>query len=197
MTARRSSLHTALGNALGGGRPCAWGRALDGLAWAILPLLFADAGLSVGAIGVLAALYPAVWCVGQSFTGAWSDRVGREPLIVAGMLLRGAALALMATSHGWPLGARGGAESVPRSYTQRWRATAVDVYRLWRDSGYVVSALLGGVVADVLGLRAAVRVVAILSIASGLVVAARNGRSLPCQALTALAGQAAKPPHSA
>src|SRR5919106_233938 len=70
--------------------------AVDGLAWGIRPLLFAAEGLSLGRIGVLAALYPGVWCVGQLFTGAWSDRVGRKPLIVAGMLLQGAALALMA-----------------------------------------------------------------------------------------------------
>ncbi|MET0726822.1 MAG: MFS transporter, partial [Acidimicrobiales bacterium] len=81
--------------------------AIDALAWGILPLLFAAAGLSVGTIGVLAALYPGVWCVGQLFTGAWSDRVGRKPLIVAGMLLQGAALALMAATDGfapWALG---------------------------------------------------------------------------------------------
>ena len=67
--------------------------AVDGLAWGILPLLFAAQGLSVGEIGVLAALYPGVWCVRQLFTGAWSDRAGRKPLIVAGMVLQGGALA--------------------------------------------------------------------------------------------------------
>src|SRR5205807_2126319 len=80
----------------------------DGLAWGILPLLFAAGGLSVEAIGVLAAIYPGVWCVGQLFTGAWSDRVGRKPLITAGMILQGIALALMATATGfgpWPVGA--------------------------------------------------------------------------------------------
>ena len=82
--------------------------AVDGLAWGILPLLFAANGLSIEAIGVLAALYPGVWCVGQLFTGAWSDRVGRKPLIVAGMILQGAALALMASTTGfapWAIGA--------------------------------------------------------------------------------------------
>jgi MFS family permease len=67
-----------------------------------------------------------------------------------------------------------------------WRATAVGVYRLWRDTGYVVGALLGGVVADVIDLRAAVMVVAALSVISGLVVALRmretagNGQSVLC-----------------
>jgi len=161
--------------------------AVDGLAWGILPLLFADSGLSVEAIGVLAALYPGVWCVGQLFTGAWSDRVGRKPLIIAGMVLQGFALALMAAATGfapWAAGAvligAGTALVYPTLIAAvgdrahpTWRATAVGVYRLWRDTGYVVGALLGGIVADAFDLRAAVWVVAALSVASGLVVAAR------------------------
>ncbi len=167
--------------------------AVDGLAWAILPLLFAAEGLTVGRIGVLAALYPGVWCVGQLFTGAWSDRVGRKPLIIAGMLLQGAALALMAASSGfgpWALGSVligvGTALVYPTLIAAvgdvahpSWRATAVGVYRLWRDTGYVVGGLLGGLVADVFDLRAAVWVVAVLSVLSGLVVAARMSPSVP------------------
>ena len=161
--------------------------AVDGLAWGILPLLFASEGLSVGRIGVLAALYPGVWCVAQLFTGAWSDRVGRKPLIVAGMFLQAAALALMAATTGfgpWAAGAilvgAGTALVYPTLLAAvgdvahpTWRATAVGVYRLWRDAGYVVGALLGGIVADVIDLRAAVWTVAGLSAVSGLVVAAR------------------------
>jgi len=161
--------------------------AVDGLAWGILPLLFAADGLSVEAIGVLAALYPGVWCVGQLFTGAWSDRVGRKPLIAGGMLLQGLALTLMAAATGFAAWAFakvligvGTALVYPtliaavgdRAHPS-WRATAVGVYRLWRDTGYVVGALLGGVVADAFDLRTAVWVVAALSVASGLVVAAR------------------------
>jgi MFS family permease len=156
--------------------------AVDGLAWGIFPLLFAAGGLSVGAIGVLAALYPGVWCIGQLITGAWSDRVGRKPLIVAGMVLQGVALALMAASDGfgpWAAGAvlvgAGTALVYPTLIAAfgdvahpSWRATAVGVYRLWRDTGYVVGALLGGVVTHLFDLRAAVWVVAALSLASGL-----------------------------
>jgi MFS family permease len=161
--------------------------AVDGLAWGILPLLFAAEGQSVEAIGVLAALYPGVWCLAQLFTGAWSDRVGRKPLIVAGMVLQGAALALIAATTGfapWAVGAvlvgLGTALVYPTLIAAvgdvahpSWRATAVGVYRLWRDTGYVVGALLGGVVADLFDLRAAVMVVAALCAASGLVAAYR------------------------
>ena len=161
--------------------------AVDGLAWGILPLLFAAEGLTLGRIGALAAVYPGMWCVGQLFTGAWSDRVGRKPLVVAGMLIQGAALAGMASSTGfgpWALGAVligvGTALVYPTLLAAvgdathpGWRATAVGVYRLWRDAGYVVGGLLGGLVADAFDLRSAVWAVAVLSVVSGLVVAAR------------------------
>jgi MFS family permease len=161
--------------------------AVDGLAWAFLPLLFASEGVSVAGIGVLAALYPGVWCVAQLFTGAWSDRVGRKPLIVAGMLLQGVALALMAGGTGFALWAGGAVlvglgtalvyptliAAVGDVAHPRWRATAVGVYRLWRDTGYVVGGIVGGVVADALDVRAAVWAMAVLSAVSGVVVAAR------------------------
>jgi MFS family permease len=167
--------------------------AVDGLAWGILPLLFAADRQSVQAIGVLVALYPGVWCVGQLFTGAWSDRIGRKPLIVAGMVVQGAALALMAVTTGfapWAVGAAmigvGTALVYPTLIAAvgdvahpTWRATAVGVYRLWRDAGYVVGALIGGVVADAFDLRAAVMAVAVLSVVSGLIVSARMKETTP------------------
>jgi MFS family permease len=167
--------------------------AVDGLAWGILPLLFAAQGQSVQAIGLLAAIYPGVWCVGQLFTGSWSDRVGRKPLIVAGMVVQGAALAMMAVTSGFAVWAAGAVligvgtalvyptliAAVGDVAHPTWRATAVGVYRLWRDAGYVVGALLGGVVADAFDLRAAVMAVAVLSVLSGLGVAVRMDETVP------------------
>lgn len=161
--------------------------------WGILPLLFAADGQSLEAIGVLAALYPGVWCVAQLFTGAWSDRVGRKPLIVAGMVLQGVALLLVAATTGftpWAVGAVligiGTALVYPTLIAAvgdqahpTWRATAVGVYRLWRDTGYVVGALMGGAVADLFGLRAAVVAVAALSLLSGLFVVTRMKETAP------------------
>jgi MFS family permease len=157
----------------------------DGLAWGLLPILFAADGLSVGDIGVLAALYPAVWGAGQLVTGALSDRTGRRPLIVSGMLIQAAALALFATRTGlgpWALAAvalgAGTAMVYPTLLAAvgdvahpAWRASAVGVYRLWRDSGYAIGAVLAGVAADLIGLRGAVAVVAALTLASGLLAA--------------------------
>lgn len=126
----------------------------DGLAWGLFPVLFASAGLSVAKIGVLAALYPAVWGVGQLVTGSWSDRVGRKPLIVSGMLVQAAALAAVALGESFAVWAAaavalgaGTALVYPTLLAAvgdvahpAWRARAVGVYRLWRDAGFAVGA---------------------------------------------------------
>ena len=159
----------------------------DGLAWGLFPLLFASRGLTVGQIGVLAALYPAVWGLGQLVTGALSDRIGRKRLIVTGMWVQAAALGLIAvgTSFGlWALAAVllgvGTAMVYPTLLAvvgdvahPAWRARSVGVYRLWRDGGFAVGALLAGVLADAYGMAAAVWVVAALTAASGSAVAVR------------------------
>jgi MFS family permease len=159
----------------------------DGLAWGLLPLLFARGGLPVSQIGLLAALYPAVWGLGQLITGPLSDRMGRKPLITGGMLLQALALAgtaLAGSFTPWAASAIllgvGTAMVYPTLLAAigdvahpDWRATAVGVYRLWRDAGFAVGALLAGLVADLAGLEAAVWVVAALTAASGLVVAGR------------------------
>ena len=159
----------------------------DGLAWGIFPLYFARSDLSVSRIGVLAALYPAVWGLGQLVTGALSDRVGRKWLIAGGMWLQALAIAFIAAVHGfwpWALGAvllgAGTAMVYPTLLAAigdvahpTWRARSVGVYRLWRDAGFAVGALVAGVVADALGIRSAIWFVAGLTALSGLVVALR------------------------
>jgi MFS family permease len=165
----------------------------DGLAWGLLPLLFVRGGLPVGQVGLLAALYPAVWGLGQLATGPLSDRLGRKPLITAGMLLQAVALAGIALAGSFPSWATGAIllgvgtamvyptllAAVGDVADPGWRASAVGVYRLWRDAGFAVGALLAGVAADVAGLHAAVWVVAALTAASGLVVAVRMYETHP------------------
>jgi MFS family permease len=164
----------------------------DGLAWGLFPVLFASAGLSVTRIGILAAVYPAVWGVGQLVTGAWSDRVGRKPLIVAGMLAQAVGLAMVAVGDSfdiWAVAAvllgAGTALVYPTLLAAvgdvahpAWRARAVGVYRLWRDGGFAVGALLSGVLADAYGVRVAVWTVAALTAASGVVVSWRMYETL-------------------
>ena len=164
----------------------------DGLAWGLFPLFFAAAGLKVGEIGILSFAYPAVWGILQPWTGALSDRWGRKPLIAAGMLLQGGALAGIALARGfWPwvgaaalLGA-GTAMVYPTLLAAvgdvahpAWRGSAVGVYRLWRDGGYAVGALLAGALADLFGMTWSIGAVAVLTFVSGLLVVARMPETL-------------------
>jgi len=159
----------------------------DGLAWGLLPIFFADAGLGVSRIGVLAALYPAVWGFGQLVTGGLSDRIGRKPLIVGGMLTQSAAIGWIAATTGfapWALGAialgAGTAMVYPTLIAAigdvahpSWRARSVGVYCLWRDGGFAVGALLAGVIADRYSITAAIWAVAALTGLSGFIVLVR------------------------
>jgi MFS family permease len=159
----------------------------DGLAWGLFPVLFASAGLGLNQIGVLVALYPGVWGVGQLVTGALSDRWGRKRLIVGGMLVQAVGLGLTAAAHRvglWAIAAvllgAGTAMVYPTLLAAigdvahpSWRARAIGTYRLWRDAGFAAGAALAGVLADVWGVRPAVAAVAVLTAASGLVVATR------------------------
>jgi MFS family permease len=164
----------------------------DGMAWGLLPLFFASAGLSITQIAILAALYPAVWGVGQLFTGAWSDRIGRKPLIVTGMWLQAGAIAvipLMGGVTGWAVAmvllGVGTALVYPTLLAAigdvahpSWRASAVGVYRLWRDLGFAVGALLTGVIADLAGVPTAIWTVAVITALSGTVVQVRMRETL-------------------
>ena len=163
----------------------------DGMAWGLLPLFYAASGLSLGEIGVLAAAYPATWGVAQVGTGALSDRIGRKPLIVAGMLIQGGAIAGIALGAGflvWLLAAivlgLGTAMVYPALLAAvadvaapSWRASAIGVYRLWRDLGFAAGAVVAGVGADVLGMPGAIGLVALLTALAGLAVALRMRES--------------------
>jgi MFS family permease len=165
----------------------------DGMAWGLFPLFFAAAQMNLGQIGTLAALYPATWGIAQLFTGAWSDRIGRKWLIATGMWVQALGIALVIVSRGFG-GFAGGATllgvgtamvyptllaAIGDVAHPSWRASAVGVYRLWRDLGYAIGALLAGALADTLGLPAAMGCIAFLTFGSGLVVALRMRETLP------------------
>jgi MFS family permease len=167
----------------------------DGVAWGLFPILFARHGLTVSQIGILAALYPAVWGAGQLATGTLSDRIGRKWLIAAGMLVQAAALCVVAvgtTFATWALAAvllgAGTAMVYPTLLAAvgdvahpAWRARSVGVYRLWRDGGFAAGALLAGATADAFGIPAAIWAVAAPTAASGLVVAVRMYETRPAR----------------
>jgi len=155
----------------------------DGLAWGLVPLFLAAHGAGVAEIGLVAAIYPGVWSVTQIATGHWSDRVGRKPLIAAGMFVQAAALVLLALSGG-AIGVAAGAATllglgtalvyptliaaITDVVSPVARAPVVGVYRFWRDMGYAIGALVAGAAADALGYGGAISIVAGLTAASGL-----------------------------
>jgi MFS family permease len=158
----------------------------DALAWGLAPLYLAANGASVAEVGIVAGVYPAVWGAGQLATGWLSDHTGRKPLIVAGMLTQGCALALLVAGGGAFLPALvaaillgigtalvyptliAGVSDVAQPVE---RAQLVGVYRFWRDFGFVVGAIIAGVVADGLGAGWAIAIVAALTAGSGIWVA--------------------------
>jgi MFS family permease len=164
----------------------------DGMAWGLFPIFFAASGLTLAEIGWLAAIYPGVWGIAQLFTGALSDRIGRKWLIVGGMWTQAVGIAVTVISKGTLGFALGGVllgigtamvyptllAAIGDVAHPSWRASAVGVYRLWRDLGYAIGALLAGVVADAFGVQAAIGLVAVVTFTSGLVAALRMKETL-------------------
>jgi MFS family permease len=159
----------------------------DGMAWGIFPLFFASHGLGVSAIGEIKALYPIVWGALQIVTGPLSDRWGRKWLIAGGLVVQavGIWMTVQVPSYSsWIIAAVlqgiGTAMVYPTLLAAisdvahpEWRASAMGVYRFWRDIGYAVGALLSGVIADVVGMPAAITTVALITLLSGFQVAGR------------------------
>jgi MFS family permease len=165
----------------------------DGMAWGLFPLVFAAAGMDLAQVGLLAAVYPATWSVAQLATGALSDRTGRKPLIVWGMWIQAIGIAVVTLGHTFAAFVAGAAllgigtamvyptllAAIGDLAHPSWRASAVGVYRLWRDLGYAVGALLAGLTADAFGIQAAMWLIAFLTMASGGVSAVRMSETLP------------------
>jgi MFS family permease len=155
----------------------------DGMSWAIFPIFFAGQGLGLEGIGVLKAVYPAIWGLLQTVTGPLSDRWGRKGLIVWGMWVQAAGLFITASlpHFGWWLTGSmllgmGTAMVYPTLLAAisdashpSWRARSLSVYRFWRDMGYAVGALLAGVIGDAFGFGWAIATIGLLTFLSGVV----------------------------
>lgn len=164
----------------------------DGMAWGLFPLFFQAARMDLGQIGTLAAIYPATWGMAQLFTGAWSDRVGRKWLIASGMGVQAVGIGVVVLASGFSGFAAGAAllglgtamvyptllAAIGDVAHPSWRASSVGVYRLFRDLGYALGALLAGLTADALGLSPAMWLVAGITLGSGLLVAVRMRETL-------------------
>jgi MFS family permease len=176
------------------------------MAWGLLPLYYATAGLSLAEIGTLSAAYPLTWAVGQLATGAWSDRIGRKRLIVAGLTIQALAIAAIALVSGFgpwlaasiALGL-GTAMAYPTLLAAvadvadpGWRGSALGVYRMWRDLGFAAGAIVVGLLADRLGLSGGIGAVAAITAASAGVVAIRMVETHPRSSSPATDGAAVR-----
>jgi MFS family permease len=155
----------------------------DGVAWGLLPLVWSAQGLGLPDIGLLAAAYPVIWGVGQLGAGALSDRLGRKPLVVVGMLVQAAGIwtALLSIGVGQKLGGVAALgvgtalvyptliAAVSDRAAPGWRASAVGVYRFWRDGGFLLGAIGAGLLAQAIAPATAVHAVAAGTLASGVV----------------------------
>jgi len=165
----------------------------DGMVWGLVPIFLTEAGLPLKQVGIVAAVYPGVWGLSQLITGALSDRWGRKPMIVAGMWVQAVGIGAFAISSSfWPW--VGGAvllglgtalvyptflAAISDVARPEWRASAMGIFRMWRDLGYAVGALMAGVLADVLNIRASIAAIGALTLLSGLVVAGVMYETLP------------------
>lgn len=171
----------------------------DGMSWGLFPLFFAAHGLPVEQIGVVKAVYPLTWGLLQVATGPLSDRIGRRGLIAGGMIVQAVGIwltVLVPDYRAWLIGAvlqgAGTAMVYPTLLAAiadhahpSWRASSLGVYRFWRDLGYALGALLSGLIADTVGLDAAIHVVAALTLVSGGVVRLMMRPPAPVAAVTA------------
>lgn len=169
----------------------------DGMSWGIFPLFFTAYGLSIERIGILKAVYPAVWGVLQTVTGPLSDRWGRKGLIVAGMWIQAGGLILTAMTRGfgwWLIGSLllgiGTAMVYPTLIAAvsdashpSWRARSLSVYRFWRDMGYAIGALLAGIIADAFGFSWAIATIGLLTFTSGAVAAVAMTEHTPANVI--------------
>ncbi|MBI5301015.1 MAG: MFS transporter [Chloroflexi bacterium] len=170
----------------------------DGMVWGLVPIFLAGAGLSLEQIGIIAGIYPGVWGISQLFTGALSDRWGRKWMIVAGMWVQAIGIALFVIGKAFAVWLGGAIllgigtalvyptllAAVSDVAHPDWRATAVGVYRLWRDGGYAIGALLSGLLADWLGIPIAIAAIGALTFFSGVIVAGVMYETLPARQKT-------------
>ncbi len=172
----------------------------DGMVWGLVPIFLAGAGMPLAEIGVVAAVYPGVWGISQLLTGALSDRLGRKWMIASGMWVQAFGIGLFAVGKNFLPWLSGSVllgigtalvyptllAAVSDAAHPEWRASAVGVYRLWRDAGYAIGALLAGILADTLGISFAILTIAALTLLSGIIVALVMYETLPTRHIAAL-----------
>jgi len=162
----------------------------DGMIWGLLPLLLLSLHYHSGQAGIVTAIYPTVWGIGQLFTGKMADKYSQKAMLFWGMLLQGVAILLLPFVHEfWLLIALAAIlgigtalvyptflTAIARVTTPAQRAESIGSFRLWRDLGYAAGAIISGIVADAFGLSAAIILIGVLTIVSSLIIRFRMPR---------------------
>jgi MFS family permease len=166
----------------------------DGMAWGLFPILLVGKGFSLEQIGIVTAVYPAVWGIGQLFTGKMADKFCKKDLLFSGMFLQALALvflpwaatmfhfAALSSILGW-----GTAmvyptflATVAENTHPQDRAKSIGIFRLWRDLGYAIGAILTGLLADLVSIAAAILMIGFLTFLSAAIIGYRM-RCAPSQ----------------
>jgi MFS family permease len=164
----------------------------DGMIWGLLPILLISFNYDSKSIGIIAAIYPAVWGIGQLFTGKMADLYSKKGMLFWGMLLQGLAILLIPFFTGFyelasiaALLGLGTAlvyptflSAIAEATSPRQRAESIGVFRLWRDLGYAIGAIVSGVIADIFGVSYAVLTIGVLTVLSSLVIKFRMPKNL-------------------
>ena len=156
----------------------------DGMAWGLFPILLATKGFAIAEIGIITAIYPAVWGIGQLFTGKMADRFCKKDMLYLGMLLQAIALLslvwantmlhfiILSSILGW-----GTAmvyptflATVAENTNPKDRAKSIGIFRLWRDMGYAIGAMLTGIIADLFSIDTAILFIALLTFISAVII---------------------------
>jgi len=156
----------------------------DGMVWGIFPILLASKNFSIEEIGIITAIYPAVWGLGQIITGKMADRICKKDMLFWGMVLQAIALilfvvattitqfVLLAILLGW-----GTAMVYPtflaaiaENTHPQDRAKSLGAFRFWRDLGYAIGAIITGLIADAIGMNASIIFISALTFVSGLII---------------------------
>lgn len=159
----------------------------DGMIWGLFPILLASKSFSLAEVGKVVAIYPIVWGLGQLVTGKLADIWIKKSMLFWGMLVQGIAIISMVFADSFveftilsALLGMGTAMVYPTflaaiaDYTHpEQRANSIGVFRLWRDLGYAIGAILTGIIADVFDVSISVLVIGIITLVSSLVIKLR------------------------
>lgn len=166
----------------------------DGMVWGIFPLLLASKSFSIEQIGIITAIYPAVWGIGQLFTGKMADKYPKKEMLFWGMLLQAITLLLFVFANnmlqyiilssilGW-----GTAmvyptflASIAENTNPTDRAKSIGIFRLWRDLGYAIGAILTGIIADLYNINSSIIFIGVLTLLSAIIIKSRMQTNTSC-----------------